>query len=183
MKSNHYARRVSARCSRAGAVRAQSPNTASIVVIVDDASGGAVGGASVTVVNTATGATRELSSGDGWQRDRFAGAAAGRRLLGHGHARADSRPRTLAERSTLRAAETATLRVRLNVGATQSEVTVYGTTGGVRADPQLGMRLPAEQIDETPLLGRKVTYLPLLNSAFRQRQGHWRPVRQSVPTS
>lgn len=42
---------------------------------------------------------------------------------------------------TLRAGETATLRVKLLVGAEQAEVTVYGTTAGVRADPQIGRRL------------------------------------------
>ena len=151
-----------------GALRAQSPNTASLVVVVDDASGGAVNGASVAVVNAGTGARRELVSG-----------AEGRVLIAGlpvagGYSVTVSKSgfatETLSD-VTLRAAETATLRVRLNVGNAQSEVTVYGTTGGVRADPQLGMRLPSEQIDETPLLGRKVTYLPLLNSAFRSGKG------------
>ena len=50
-------------------------------------------------------------------------------------------------------------------------MTVYGTADGVRADPQLGMRLDSQQIDETPLLGRKITSLPLLNSAFRSAKG------------
>ncbi len=48
---------------------------------------------------------------------------------------------------------------------------MYGTAEGVRADPQIGRRLDSEQIDETPILGRKVTTLPLLNSAFRQAKG------------
>ncbi len=72
---------------------------------------------------------------------------------------------------TLRGGETATLKVRLLVGAEKAEVTVYGTTEGVRADPQIGRRLDSEQIDETPILGRKVTTLPLLNAAFRQAKG------------
>ena len=37
--------------------------------------------------------------------------------------------------------------------------------------PQIGRRLDSPQIDETPILGRKVTTLPLLNSAFRQGKG------------
>ena len=60
----------------------------------------------------------------------------------------------------------------------KSEVTVYGTTKGVRADPQIGRRLDSQTIDETPMLGRKVTTLPLFNSAFRQGKGHRRSVRQ-----
>ena len=48
---------------------------------------------------------------------------------------------------------------------------VYGTTQGVRADAQIGRRLDSATIDETPILGRKVTTLPLFNSAFRQGKG------------
>ena len=48
---------------------------------------------------------------------------------------------------------------------------VYGTTQGVRADAQIGVRLDSATIDETPILGRKVTTLPLFNSAFRQGKG------------
>ena len=71
----------------------------------------------------------------------------------------------------LRSGETATLKVKLLVGSEKAEVTVYGTAEGVRADPQIGRRLDSAQIDETPILGRKVTSLPLLNSAFRQAKG------------
>ena len=41
----------------------------------------------------------------------------------------------------------------------------------MRSDPQLGLRLDSRTIDETPILGRKSTTLPLLNSAFRQGKG------------
>ncbi len=53
----------------------------------------------------------------------------------------------------------------------KSEVTVYGTNQGVRADPQIGRRMDSAAIDETPILGRKVGNLPLFNSAFRQGKG------------
>ena len=72
---------------------------------------------------------------------------------------------------TLRAGETATVKVKLVASGGKSEVTVYGTTEGVRADAQIGRRLDSPQIDETPILGRKATTLPLLNSAFRQAKG------------
>ena len=39
------------------------------------------------------------------------------------------------------------------------------------ADAQIGRRLSSAEIDETPILGRKITTLPLLNSAFRQGKG------------
>jgi hypothetical protein len=41
----------------------------------------------------------------------------------------------------------------------------------VRADAQIGRHLTSKQIDETPILGRKISTLPLLNSAFRQAKG------------
>src|SRR2546421_12514750 len=41
----------------------------------------------------------------------------------------------------------------------------------MREDPQIGRRLDSQQIDETPILGRKVSTVPLLNSAFRQAKG------------
>ena len=72
---------------------------------------------------------------------------------------------------TLRASETATVRVKLVATGGKSEVTVYGTTEGTRADAQIGRRLDSPTVDETPILGRKVTSLPLFNSAFRQGKG------------
>ena len=39
---------------------------------------------------------------------------------------------------TLRANETATVKIKMVASGGQSEVTIYGTTQGVRADPQIG---------------------------------------------
>src|SRR5690242_8033717 len=50
-------------------------------------------------------------------------------------------------------------------------VTVYGTVEGVRADPQIGRSFENAQIEETPVLGRKLSTVPLLNSAFRPAKG------------
>src|SRR5262249_10145397 len=72
---------------------------------------------------------------------------------------------------TLRSSETATLRVKLVVGEQKAGVIVYGTAEGVRADAQIGRRLDSSQIDETPILGRKVTTVPLFTSSFRQAKG------------
>ena len=147
---------------------AQSPNTATIVVVVTDQSGGVVRDAKASVLNTQTGALREASSGSDGSATVAALPLTGAYTV------------TVAKQGfstehvpdiTLRAGETATLRVKLLVGAEKSEVTVYGTTDGVRADPQIGRRLDSEEIDETPLLGRKISYLPLLNAAFRSAKG------------
>src|SRR5262249_39365369 len=72
---------------------------------------------------------------------------------------------------TLRSGETSTLNVKLQVGAGRAEVTVYGTAQGVRADAQIGVSFDSSQIEDTPDLGRKLSSIPLLNSAFRQGKG------------
>src|SRR5207237_3835180 len=57
------------------------------------------------------------------------------------------------------------------VGAQHADGTVSGPVQGVAAGPQIGSRLESSQIDDTPILGRKLSTLPLLNSAFRQAKG------------
>ncbi|HEV2860579.1 MAG TPA: TonB-dependent receptor [Pyrinomonadaceae bacterium] len=147
---------------------AQSPNTATMIVVVVDQNGAVVPGARVSVVNDATGAAREAVSDDGG-----GSTIAGLPLTGtytiavSKEGFGDEELKGVA----LRSGETATLRVKLVVGSQRAEVTVYGTAEGVRADPQLGRRLDAAQVDETPILGRKSTTLPLLNAAFRQAKG------------
>jgi hypothetical protein len=152
----------------AGPVLAQSPNTSSLVVVVEDQQGAVVPEAAVSLTNPTTGVSREAVSGQG-------GAATLTALPLTGLYQVTVTKAGFADATTgdiaLRAGETAMIRVKLPVAGGKSEVTVYGTTEGVRADPQLGLRLDAERIDETPLLGRKSTTLPLLNSAFRQGKG------------
>jgi hypothetical protein len=147
---------------------AQSPNTAALVVTVTDSSGAVVQDARVSVVNSATGTSRDAVSGTD-------GSAILTALPINGTykvtvAKQGFAPEHLTD-ITLRAGETATARVKLSVGTGQSEVTVYGTSEGVRNDPELGTRLDANQIEATPLLGRKISYLPLLNAAFRNAKG------------
>jgi carboxypeptidase family protein len=147
---------------------AQSPNTASMIVIVQDQTGAIVKDAKVSVVNTATGATRDAVSGDDG-RATFAGLS----LTGTYTVTVSREGFGNEERKdlTLRSSETATIKVTLLAGQQQAEVTVFGTAEGVRADPQIGLPLTSKTIDETPILGRKTTTLPLLNSAFRQGKG------------
>ncbi|MEA2239199.1 MAG: hypothetical protein QOC81_3923 [Thermoanaerobaculia bacterium] len=147
---------------------AQSPNTATMIVVVTDQSGAVVPNARISMTNTATGSAREAISGS----DGSATIPA-LSLTGTYTVRVSKEGFGNEERHdiTLRSGETATLKVPLLVGSGKSEVTVYGTTEGVRADPQIGRRLDSLQIDETPILGRKLTTLPLLNSAFRQGKG------------
>ena len=61
---NRFAELMIAILCVVGAVSAQSPNTASMVVTVVDQNDAVVKGANVSVVNNATGASREATSGD-----------------------------------------------------------------------------------------------------------------------
>lgn len=147
---------------------AQSPNNSAMIVVVRDPSDGLVPGASVTVTNTATGTVREAVTGaDG-------SATVGALPLTGGYRVAVTLKGFTAPDVTglaLRSGEKAMVKVKLQVAGGRSEVTVFGTADGVRADAQIGLRLDGPRIDETPILGRKVTTLPLLNAAFRQGKG------------
>ncbi len=147
---------------------AQSPNTSTIVVIVTDQSGAAVAGADVAVTNERTGDARAFASGSDGTASFPALSLTGTYKVSVSKAGFATEERGGVE---LRSGETALLRVRLLVGSERSEVTVYGTAEGVRADPQIGQRLESKAIDETPILGRKITSLPLLDSSFRQGKG------------
>src|SRR3954468_22539374 len=156
------------RRSAEGVEAGQSPNNASIVVLVTDQSGAVVKDARVLVTNEQTGATREALTG-------AEGSASFPALSLTGtYSVVVSKPGFGDESRgglALRSGETATVKVRLLVGTEKTEVTVIGTNNGVRADAQIGVRLDGKTIDETPILGRKVTTLPLFNSAFRQGKG------------
>jgi hypothetical protein len=147
---------------------AQSPNTATLIVVVTDQAGAVVKDAKVSIANTATGAVREAVSGSDGSATFPALSLTGTYAVtvskeGFGNQELKD--------VALRSGETATVKVKLPVGSQTVEVTVFGTTDGVRADAQIGRRLESRLIDETPILGRKVTTLPLLNSAFRQGKG------------
>lgn len=149
-------------------VAAQSPNTASLIVTVIDQNGAVVKDAKVSVSNTATGALREIVSGSDGSATIPALSLTGTYSVSVSKEGFGSEER---KGITLRSGETATLKVTLQPGSQSAEVTVFGTAEGVRSDPQIGLPIPSTQIDETPILGRKVTALPLLNSAFRQGKG------------
>ncbi|MFN7935003.1 MAG: TonB-dependent receptor [Bryobacteraceae bacterium] len=152
----------------ASATMAQSPNSAELTVVVLDQAGARVMDAAIELANSANGEVRRTATGsDG------AAAIASLPLTGSYTLRVSKSGFGMEERAGIvpRSGESATVIVKLQVGAARSEVTVYGTADGVRADAQIGRRLESSQIDETPVLGRKVTSLPLLNAAFRQAKG------------
>lgn len=149
-------------------LRAQSPNTASMIVTAVDQNGAVVRDAKVTVVNNATGAIRESISGTDGSVTIPALSLTGSYTVtvskeGFGN---EERKDII-----LRSGETAALKVTLLPGSQSAQVTVFGTAEGVHNNPQIGLSIASTQIAETPILGRKVSSLPLLNSAFRQGKG------------
>ncbi|HEU4869977.1 MAG TPA: TonB-dependent receptor [Pyrinomonadaceae bacterium] len=147
---------------------AQSPNTATMMVIVTDQSGAVVTDAQVTVLNTATGDSRLAVSGSDGSATFAALSLTGTYKVTVARQGFGTEER---ENLSLRSGETATLKVTLLAGSEKAEVTIYGTAEGVRSDPQIGLPLPSNHIEEVPILGRKTSALPLLNSAFRQGKG------------
>jgi hypothetical protein len=68
----------------------------------------------------------------------------------------------------LQSGTTAEVTLQLNISPDSTQITVTGVAGEVRTDaPQLGDRIAGRQLEETPMLDRRITYLPLLNSANR----------------
>src|ERR1044072_2412506 len=106
---------------------AQSPNTATMIVIVNDQNGAVVKDARVSVVNTATADSREAISGTDGAATLPALSLTGKYKVtvtreGFGNEERDG--------LTLRSGETATIKGTLQPGSTYAEVTVYGTAEG-----------------------------------------------------
>jgi hypothetical protein len=139
-----------------------------MIVVVNDQTGAVINDARVSVINTATGDSREAVSGTDGTATFPALSLTGTYTITVSREGFGNQER---KDVTLRSGETATLKVTLLAGSQSAEVTVFGTAEGVRADPQIGLPLTTQQINETPILGRKVSTLPLLNSAFRQGKG------------
>ncbi len=63
---------------------------------------------------------------------------------------------------------TTNMRLQLDLATSQTQIWVTGGVDSVRTDSaQLGETLTEEQMQKTPLFNRRITYLPLLNSANR----------------
>jgi carboxypeptidase family protein len=144
---------------------AQTPDTATIHGHIADQSRAPVTGVEITAKNSLNGLKRATHSDD---LGNF--SLAGLPVAGAYEVNA-SKPGFADTNLTnirLTGGTTANLTLQLNVSGGQSEVTVTGVVGEIRTDqPQLGTHLDACQIEETPLLNRKVSYLPLLNAANR----------------
>ncbi|MGH9736460.1 MAG: TonB-dependent receptor domain-containing protein, partial [Candidatus Acidiferrales bacterium] len=143
----------------------QTPDTATVHGRVMDQAGAAVPAARVTITNHLTGWQRSIES-DSSGSFSFAGLP----ITGSYTLTAqkqDFATATLNDLSLV-GGTTAEADLRLNVAGAATHVIVTGTVGAVRADePQLGDVLSEQHIQETPLLNRRITYLPLLEAANR----------------
>lgn len=153
----------------AAALTAQTSDTGSLRGTVTDTAGTRVSGATVTLENVTTGGRHEVvTNGDGEYRFGTIPVAGSYRLRINksGFSEAGHGP------FVLRANETATINTKLNLEATSATMTVFGTTEHVKNDsPELGTRLDEIALQKIPLSNRKITNLPLLNSAVRPARG------------
>jgi len=153
----------------AAAVRAQSPGTGGIRGRVTDGAGAPIDGAVITVTNEATALARTARTDAG---GRY--VISELPITGTYHLTATHGGSTSEERKglQLRGGQSAVVDVVLAPSTMSEAITVYGTAAGVESGtPQLGDRFDAARIAETPLLGRKLTSLPLLDSAVRSARG------------
>jgi hypothetical protein len=144
---------------------AQTPDTATIRGVVVDQTRAGIPGVQVTAKNAQSGLERSTQTDD---TGRF--SLAGLPISGEYEVTAKKSNFSEARLPgvTLAGGTTADVNLQLSVAGDETQVTVTGAAGEVRADqPQLGDRLDERQINEMPLLNRRITYLPLLNAANR----------------
>lgn len=144
---------------------AQTPDTATILGRVSDLSQAVVAGAQITVKNNQTGLQRTAET-DATGKFSIAGLP----VTGTYDLTASKTGFSEAHvpEVALIGGRQANVDLRLNVSGESTAVEVTGVVGEVLTDePELGDRIGSKQAQETPLLNRRITYLPLLNSANR----------------
>ncbi len=148
---------------------AQTRDTASLRGRVLDPTGAALVAVQLTLTNAATGFERTAST-DAQGRYAFTALP----LTGVYTLTVSKQGFAAARREQIdfRAGEIANLDFTLGIAAQPARITVYGTTEGVQADSsRLSTTFDLPQIEATPILGRKLSSLPLLNSAVRPARG------------
>jgi Carboxypeptidase regulatory-like domain len=147
------------------ATSAQTPDTATLRGVVSDPSHAVVAGATVHAVNTLSGLDRSTTTGkDGSFSIVGLPIAGDYNVVVTNPGFAETRQEHIA----LAGGNTSDLSITLNVSGSKTEVTVLGAADDLRIDqPQLGDRLSAVALENTPLPNRRITFLPLLNAANR----------------
>lgn len=146
-------------------VLAQTPDTATIHGQTVDPSHAAVAGVQIKAANTLTGLERTAQTDESGRFSISGLPVAGSynvTAVKSGFAQANVKD------VAVKGGTTANINIELNVASDKTQVTVTGVEGEVRTDaPQLGTFLGTKQMEETPLLNRRITFLPLLNAANR----------------
>jgi Carboxypeptidase regulatory-like domain len=143
----------------------QTPDTATLHGRVVDQTNAGVPDAEITIVNSLTGLQQDTKTGASGNFYLSALPVAGTYTVSA--SKTNFSP-TTTEGIALSGGTTANVELHLSVAGGKTEVTVTGALGEIRTDqPQLGIYLNAAKIADTPLYGRKITYLPLLSAANR----------------
>lgn len=130
-----------------------------------DQSRAAVRGADITIVNNRSGLKRTAKTDDS---GHF--SVSGLSIEGEYDVSVQKEGFAVATSTAVRliGGAEAVLDFQLSPAEAKTEITVTGTAGAVRTDmPQLGDRFGEPEINHTPLLNHRITYLPMLNSANR----------------
>lgn len=147
------------------ALQAQTPDTATIQGAVSDQTQSPLAGVLITAINGQNGFTRTATS-DSTGRFSLQGLPVDGvyTVTARKEGFSDARVRNI----TLVAGTAAEIKLELSVAGGKTQIIVTGAAGTVRADqPQLGVRLGSAQMRDVSLLNRRITYLPLLDSANR----------------
>ena len=144
---------------------AQTPDTATLEGHVTDPSRASVAGAEIVVTNSLTGQQRTaLTNNEGNFVITSLAAGTNYKLK----ATKEGFAASVVNNLNVGGDTAAGVNLQLSVAGQVSRVTVTGVAGEVRADtPQLGDRIAGRQLEETPMIDRRISFLPLLNSANR----------------
>src|SRR5215471_1739324 len=141
-------------------VLAQTPDTATLRGQVVDQSRAAVGDVQLSVSNALKGLRRTANT-DHFGNFSIVGlpVAGAYTITAAKTGFADA----TVENVSLVAGSTAEVSIQMNASGGRTEITVTSVAGEVRTDnPQLGTDLDVSTMEETPLLNRRITTLPLL---------------------
>ncbi len=151
------------------AVLSQTIDKASVRGKILDQNNAAIVGAKIAVINESTGLRRDVVTDENGNYTIANLPLTGKyKITVSGAGFADEEKSDI----ELRANETASVDVTLFPQGTKNEVTVTGTTESLQTDSaRLETRLDLQKIDNTPIVGRKLTNLVQLNSAVRPARG------------
>lgn len=151
-------------------VSAQTIDTATIRGRVSDANGAVIVDANIVVINGSTGLKRNTATNDDGNYTFSNLPLTGKYKLTVSSA--NGFEDSIKNDIELRANEAATFDFYLTPRGFSGEIIVSETGEGVKTDSaELGTRLDLQKIDNTPVLGRKLTNLVQLNSAVRPARG------------